>query len=88
VPKFGSGQYDGEDCRTRVTYKNASENASEAARLGEAVHISIFQPRLIYGRDGIIERVDANHAQILSETQLRQFHDHGFPAGCTTPMVR
>jgi hypothetical protein len=87
VPKFGSGQYDGEDCRSRVTYKNAGENASEAARLRETVHIALFQPKLEYGVGGVIERVDAHHAQVLSEMQLRQFHDHGFPAGCSTPTI-
>jgi hypothetical protein len=87
VPNFSSSQYDGEDCRFRVTYKNASENASEAARLRETVHIAIFQPKLGYGVGGVIERVDADHVQVLSEIQLRQFHDHGFPAGCSAPTI-
>jgi hypothetical protein len=85
VPKFGSREYDHEGCRYRVTYKNASENASEAARLRQTVNIALFRPKLVYGAGGVIERVDATHAQVLSEQLERQLRDHGFPAECPTP---
>jgi hypothetical protein len=85
VPKFGSDQYDREGCRYRVTYKNATENASEAARLGQPVSVALFQPTLVYGAGGVIERVDATHAQVLSEQLQRQARDHGFPAECPMP---
>ncbi len=85
VPKFDSGEHDHEGCRYIVTYKNASENASEAARLRQTVSIALFRPKLVYGAGGVIERVDATHVQVLSEQLKRQARDHGFPAECPKP---
>lgn len=84
VLNWDSGKYDHEGCRYRVTYRNAIENASVAARLGEMVRIAAFEPKLAYRTGGIIEHIDAHHVQVLSERLLREMRDHGM-RGCPVP---
>jgi hypothetical protein len=79
IPKFGTSEYDNEDNPFRVTFKNAAKLASEASHSGEAVSIVLFRPKLSYDINGVIEKIECTHAQVLPDRLERESLGHGMP---------
>jgi hypothetical protein len=72
IPMFGDHRYDQEDCPSRVTYKNAVQNAQSAARTAESVTVYLFEPTLSYDINGVLRALGSARGQVL----LKSLIDH------------
>ena len=79
IPKFGTSEYDSKDDPFIVSFKNAAKHASETSRSGETVSVALFRPKLSYDIQGIIEKVECTHAQVMPDRLERELRRHGLP---------
>jgi hypothetical protein len=71
IPKFDSGPYSNDASPYRVNFRNAGKHATEAAKSGEPVSVSLVSPTLTYDVSGTIVRVSCTHAQVMPESVER-----------------
>jgi hypothetical protein len=65
IPDFGGHEYDNEGDPFRVIYKNAVEHAMQVSQSGEKTDITLIEPVLSYGLNGLLREIGCARGQVL-----------------------